>query len=358
MSKRLKRFREPKLNIIKPGSLLVSPEGKIYDAESDLVHDPIYLSNTGYWFDPIITVDGKRTLISVDWLVVSAFMKAPEHLKGKDIKIIHKNGVNSDCNLSNLEMVEDVEEWKWVTYPNVVPGMYKISSHGRIIGFFDDDNPRELYPNKIKKYYAVSLKSLKYEHKSYKAYTIHRLVAHEFVSGFREDLVVNHIDGDTSNNHYLNLEWCTISQNTKHAMLMGTLTGSNRTMTEDEAKLVCLTLNKYKGDAAKTLAELKDQIPSLSRMALYSIRVGFSFVTIAKKYLTDEGRMKKFNHAEEDAVIEIAKSLKKHKGKISDVVNELKDKYPWINYGRVYMIKVKKNCADITDGIFSKDEFS
>lgn len=355
MSKRLKRFREPKLNIIKPGSLLVSPEGKIYDTESDLVHDPIYLSNTGYWFDPIIRVDGKRTLISVDWLVVSAFMKVPEHLRDKDLKIVHKNGVNSDCNLSNLKIVEDIEEWRWVTYPNVVPGLYKISNHGRVISLFEDI-PRELYPNTmIRGYRVVTLRCTDCYRRNYR---LHRLVAHEFVSGFKEDLVVNHIDGDTSNNHYLNLEWCTISQNTKHAMLMGTLTGSNRTMTEDEAKLVCLTLNKYKGDAAKTLAELKDQIPGLSRMALYSIRVGFSFVTIAKKYLTDEGRMKKFNHAEEDAIIEIAKSLKKHKGKISDVVNELKDKYPWINYGRVYMIKVKKNCADITDGIFSKDEFS
>lgn len=281
-------------------------------------------------------------------------MKVPEHLKGKDLKIVHKNGENSDCNLSNLEIVEDIEEWKWVTYPNVIPGLYKISNHGRVVSLFEDE-PRELCPSRVKEYHVVTLRSTDRYSRQYK---IHRLVAYEFVSGFKEDLVVNHIDGDSFNNHYLNLEWCSISQNTKHAILNGTLTGNNRTMTEDEAKLVCLTLNKNKGDAAKTLAELKDQIPVLSRMALYSIRVDFSFVTIAKKYLTDEGRMKKFTHAEEDAIIEIAKSLKKHKGKISDVVNELKDKYPWINYGRVYMIKVKKNCADITDGIFSKDEFS
>lgn len=356
MSKRLRRFKEPKLNMIKPGSLLVSPEGKIYDAESDLVHDPIYLSNTGYWFDPIITVDGKRTLISVDLLVVSAFIKPHEHLKDKDIKIIHKNGINSDCNLENLELVEDIEEWAWVTYPEVTPYTYKVSNHGRIVSYVTG-SPVEMHPAIVKNYYIIKLKVTRTNHR-HLMFRLHRLIAYQFVEGYQKDLVVNHIDGDTLNNHYLNLEWCTISQNTKHSIIMGTLINQYRVITEEEAKIVCLTLNKNKGDATKTLTELKDQMPNLSRMTLYSIRMGLAFFSIGKKFLTDEGRQMCFKHADEEAIIEIAESLKFHKGVVSEVVKELKAKYPWINPGRVYMIKMKKNCANITDKIFSKDEFS
>ena len=48
---------------------------------------------------------------------------------------------------------------------------------------------------------------------------IHRLVAKAFVDGENEDNnIVNHIDGDKENNHYSNLEWCSISYNNKHAI--------------------------------------------------------------------------------------------------------------------------------------------
>lgn len=42
---------------------------------------------------------------------------------------------------------------------------------------------------------------------------VHRLVAQHFVEGYQEDLVVNHIDGDNTNNHKDNLEWVTPSYN-------------------------------------------------------------------------------------------------------------------------------------------------
>ena len=44
---------------------------------------------------------------------------------------------------------------------------------------------------------------------------IHRLVAQMFVSG--NDECVNHIDGNKLNNYYKNLEWVSLSYNTKHA---------------------------------------------------------------------------------------------------------------------------------------------
>lgn len=54
--------------------------------------------------------------------------------------------------------------------------------------------------------------------KKYKNVRVHRLVAMAYVSGYKEGLVVNHIDGNKLNNHYTNLEWTTQKKNTEHAI--------------------------------------------------------------------------------------------------------------------------------------------
>ena len=53
-------------------------------------------------------------------------------------------------------------------------------------------------------------------------FRIHRAVAENFLEESREDQVyVNHIDGNKQNNHYTNLEWCTASENQRHARRNG-----------------------------------------------------------------------------------------------------------------------------------------
>ena len=52
---------------------------------------------------------------------------------------------------------------------------------------------------------------------------VHKLVATLFVPGYFEGAVVNHIDGDKTNNIYTNLEWVTKSRNLKHAYEIGTM---------------------------------------------------------------------------------------------------------------------------------------
>jgi hypothetical protein len=47
----------------------------------------------------------------------------------------------------------------------------------------------------------------------YKTFGVHRLVAFAFVDGYAEDLEVNHIDEDRSNNISTNLEWITHAKN-------------------------------------------------------------------------------------------------------------------------------------------------
>lgn len=67
--------------------------------------------------------------------------------------------------------------------------------------------------NNTKKYGRINIY---FEDGSNKICGIHRLVAETFIPNPKELEQVNHIDGDKTNNHYSNLEWCNQSQNMRH----------------------------------------------------------------------------------------------------------------------------------------------
>jgi hypothetical protein len=88
--------------------------------------------------------------------------------------------------------------------------------------------------------------------------SVHRLVAEFFVHNPNHHPQVNHIDGNKTNNHYSNLEWCTHRHNIKHAYSLGLMNKKgekhNRAKLNGSEVLEIRRLYKY-GESTKLAKE-------------------------------------------------------------------------------------------------------
>jgi predicted DNA binding protein len=111
-----------------------------------------------------------------------------------------------------------VEVWKPLIYHgDLLSNWHEVSSEGRI------RNTRtgtiyKLARNK-KGYLQVCLTTG--TRSSRQAIRVHRAVAETFLVKEHEEYVVNHKDGNKENNRVDNLEWCSLSENTLHAIRIG-----------------------------------------------------------------------------------------------------------------------------------------
>ena len=113
------------------------------------------------------------------------------------------------------------EEWRDI---KGFEGRYQVSNMGRVRGLDRwslDERPhfikgRVLNPslNNVKGYLRVSLSD---GNRNYTHYEVHRLVALHFVPGYKEGLVVNHINEIKTDNRAVNLEWCTYQYNLNYS---------------------------------------------------------------------------------------------------------------------------------------------
>lgn len=133
-----------------------------------------------------------------------------------DYVILSSNGTRRQIKLEILYNetfdihIKDLEGEIWKEVKGY-DGDYEISNYGRFKSYKRGEQiikpslDRNGYP-------TVGL----YKDGISKTINIHRLVAEHFVGGYKEGLVVNHIDENKTNNHFENLEWVTQYENVHH----------------------------------------------------------------------------------------------------------------------------------------------
>lgn len=108
------------------------------------------------------------------------------------------------------EIWKDVKEYE---------GYYQVSNLGRIRSVFRYKKVLKMFHNKDNGYVYAIL----YKNKREKCCRVHRLVAQAFIENSLNKPFVNHKDGNKENNCVDNLEWCTVKENTQHAIKNGLL---------------------------------------------------------------------------------------------------------------------------------------
>lgn len=104
------------------------------------------------------------------------------------------------------------EEWKPIEN---IPG-YSVSSEGRVRND-TTGTIRKFKPSKGSRYAKLHIGRVHRKH-----YAVHKLVANAFLGKPPiDDAEINHLDGNRYNNSITNLEWCTHSENMKHANRTG-----------------------------------------------------------------------------------------------------------------------------------------
>ena len=113
---------------------------------------------------------------------------------------------------------------------------YWVSEDGKVYSYFPPSNWKcsKPHPGKITKerwkirkpfldkggYKCITFSPTPKEPRKL-AHKIHRIVAELYVPGYFEGAHVDHIDGNRTNNHYTNLQWCTPEYNlAKHTKVI------------------------------------------------------------------------------------------------------------------------------------------
>ena len=111
-------------------------------------------------------------------------------------------------------------------------GLYEVSENGEVRNV---KTQKVLSPRNSTSYSMLAL----FNNGKRKDLKVHRLVAKSFLPNPQNKPQVNHKDGNKLNNHFENLEWCTNSENQKHAYKTGL-----RKVTDYQKEIVKIAVSK------------------------------------------------------------------------------------------------------------------
>lgn len=115
-----------------------------------------------------------------------------------------------------------MEKWKDV---KGYEGIYEVSNHGRVKTKKGKTTHSVLHGKRVWEERILKQKTDKrgykrvalWKEKKTKTLLVHRLVADAFIENPNDEPLVNHKDGNPSNNKRENLEWCDSKHNVNHA---------------------------------------------------------------------------------------------------------------------------------------------
>lgn len=142
-------------------------------------------------------------------------------------------------------------------------GLYQASSMGRIRRLRFINNYVDKRKITIVKAYPINsgyLKIMFHKDGGYENKLVHRIIAETFIPNPKGLDQVNHKDGNKHNNNADNLEWCTQSENMRHAVNMGLFTAfSLGKYGADNPKAIPVEmLDKNTGELLKRFGSLID----------------------------------------------------------------------------------------------------
>lgn len=267
-------------------SYMMTYNYKLYEDENEVdIKSRLYHATNGTIYILLKSMSGKPKLYPLDNVIYNSFNPDTQNIY-KFFECYHIDGNKENYYIENLILQPCVERWVTVIYPtNVSRDMYEVSSFGNI----RNKNTGLLMKTNLDKDGYPKLKLMTPPGNRDCYIRVNRLVALNFINNPDESkyTIVNHINGDKTDNSIYNLEWTSVYLNNQHAKLTCvnyTLDQRKRTaLTNDEIDMVIDMLldTKYSGKSSeiykdidhtshpnikpKTIQAIKDRAPEFTR---------------------------------------------------------------------------------------------